>query len=889
MYPESKIVICEPWTLATLRERVASHPDIRRKHIDPLIESFVSERVEERLERFAAQQQRWSEQTDAALAGPLRVCGQHEAAAEAQAAVQRRDWPAAADLYEQLAQRVRARFPSVADALLLRAARTADEIGDRPRAARLYLVVSASAARRGDSTADFAAFRASWLLSDDERWRAHAAMARATWVEQPEDNVDALVAFSRGCDENLEDLEEWTAAATAALLAQGDWTTTKDLAERAVLRLGPVRGAGTRLELELDLLDASAALGEDTGHRLRKLSLSDVGRQAEAAAQIAARWGCIEARRGRLDEACAHFREAAARWREVPAEDEIAEAVFSEHSARQLLGDANGVDQVDRIAAAELRGSHLTDASHAERRMNEGLAAWLEDRGFDARRNLTSAWSLHRRAGNLAGTLRCARALTQLFRRADDHANALRWTICAGDMKDIHTLAARVPWPEAMALLRLDGAPWEQRVSCEAIAAGGVWASDEDTAALVDRLLELAADVEDLDGWNSRGLGAAARRALATLLCAIPQSHLPQALELVKHEIEAAPFPPREAAAGLLMATAAGRAEEHALIADVYCAHDAMGLSLEDLAEHLLGHSPEGRQVVERWALQTGGPALRLAARLRLPDEVPALARMCEQHVIDDLAGATASGEALRNDDRGLFARWAEPDAAQAMARRLIDRMADVREIDAQRREAAGGLKAVADALPPVTASAVLDDLLRQAHLIETASENTGTQSGPARHFARVRMNAPIVHGAVRAGALTAACELAARSGRSAELREELAAAMNDESPYVRGAALQAVERHPALAEDFNPLGHADDQDHEVATIATLFAARTGRLGDDHTRLEALGRSPDPSSRARVLAYAREAAEKHRRLLQILAVDEFAYIRAAARSVLALK
>ena len=40
--------------------------------------------------------------------------------------------------------------------------------------------------------------------------------------------------------------------------------------------------------------------------------------------------------------------------------------------------------------------------------MNEGLAAWLEDRGFDARRDITTAWSLHRRAGNLAGTLRCA-------------------------------------------------------------------------------------------------------------------------------------------------------------------------------------------------------------------------------------------------------------------------------------------------------------------------------------------------------------------------------------------------------------------------------------------------------------------------------------------------
>ena len=74
------------------------------------------------------------------------------------------------------------------------------------------------------------------------------------------------------------------------------------------------------------------------------------------------------------------------------------------------------------------------------------------------------------------------------------------------------------------------------------------------------------------------------------------------------------------------------------------------------------------------------------------------------------------------------------------MARRLIEKMADVREIDAQRREAAAGLRALADALS--AAGAVLDELLR-SHRIGMASETTGTQSGPTRHFARVRMNAP--------------------------------------------------------------------------------------------------------------------------------------------------
>lgn len=435
-YPQVRLP--EPWTLGTLREKLAEHPEIRREHIDKVI-GVDHEFAEKMFERGAALKERWESQTAAAVQGPLAVLGQAEAAAEAEAAVARGEWAQASDRFEEIGEAIADRAPAVADVLFLRAARAADEAGDRSRAGHLHLRVSRAGAARGDSVAEYAAFRASWQLPEDERWRSFAATARAAWPERPEESIPVLTdAFTRCLtDQDREGAAEWGAAACEALATQGEWAAVADVAASAAALLGPVEDDGPGLDLELDLLDARSELGENVDADYMELLLAPIGRQDTVSGRLRARWGTLLARRGRAEEAALRFDEATDRWRVAgDGEEEIAEAVLSADAAAQVLGMGLQLDQTERIAVAELRGRGATAAVIADRKETEGLRSWLAGRGYDARRALTVAWSLHRRAGHLGGCLRLAVALHDLFKTADDSEEALTWSIRAGRQLD---------------------------------------------------------------------------------------------------------------------------------------------------------------------------------------------------------------------------------------------------------------------------------------------------------------------------------------------------------------------------------------------------------------------------------------------------------------------
>lgn len=114
------------------------------------------------------------------------------------------------------------------------------------------------------------------------------------------------------------------------------------------------------------------------------------------------------------------------------AEDEIAEAVLSEDVVARQYGAGRRLDQPGLVAVSELRGRDTTPTVLADRRETAGLRAWLEDRGYEARRALTVSWSIHRRAGHLAGALRLAEDLQRLFAGAEDPEQALVWALRSG-------------------------------------------------------------------------------------------------------------------------------------------------------------------------------------------------------------------------------------------------------------------------------------------------------------------------------------------------------------------------------------------------------------------------------------------------------------------------
>jgi len=412
--------------------------------------------------------------------------------------------------------------------------------------------VSRSAAPRGDSSAEFAAFRASWLLDDNARWRSHAATARAAWPEVPGGSVDVLVDAFERCldDDDPGGAVEWSSAACEALAAQGDWGRVADIAGRAAEKAGPVAGLGDRLEVELDSLDARAALGDDSFHDgYRQLVLSPAGRSREQA-RIHARWATALARRSRPEEAAEHFRVAADLWQTLGgAEDEIAEAVISEDVVAQQFEVGRRLDHPGRVAVAELRGRDATAAVIADRREAEGLASWLDDRPYDARRALTVSFSIHRRAGHLGGAVRLAERLQRLFDLTDEPEHALVWALRTGRGETSRKLASKLPWATALSRLDVHGPPWESAAAFEVIAGLGADASDEQAAEIVDALLDAAADRTSLtrQGYER---GGCARRALAALLCALPDGKFDAAREEVVFETQNTPFPPRDTVLG---------------------------------------------------------------------------------------------------------------------------------------------------------------------------------------------------------------------------------------------------------------------------------------------------------------------------------------------------
>ncbi|MFZ1153447.1 MAG: hypothetical protein WAN93_00940, partial [Solirubrobacteraceae bacterium] len=659
-YPGVRIL--DPWTAGTLREKLAEHPNIRLEHVErPLgIDQGLKLAA---LERLAGLKEQWDMQTTAAIEGPLAVLGLEDALACAEEAVERGDFSGASTQFEQMADQAVASMPAVADVLLLRAARCAGEARERSRAGELHLRVSRSAARRGEDTAEYAAFRASWELPEDEQWRSSAATARAVWQEHPQEAIPVLRdAFDRSLAAgDLAGIAEWGEACCEALAAQEESGMLREVSGRAVTALGPVQEGGARLAIELDRFDARVENGEDVEHEVHQLLLSPVGRVQENSAWIYARLGAIHVRRGEATEASLRFGEAAQRWRAVgDAEDEIAEAIFSQDAVGQLLPEAHRLDQTERIAAADLRGRTLTPAVRADRKETEGLRAWLEGRAHDALRALMISWSIHRRAGHFGGCARIGTALRALYESIEQWPEALGWAIRTGNHDAARKSALQLSWPEVKERLRVDGSPWERGPSFEAIAAAGAIATDNDISTLTTTLLAAASDHAG-EQYLSAHPAPAARRALSTILCAIDKQHVKAALTEIEYETKHTPFPPSDITQGLLLATDAGTCDGFRLIAKVACDFSPAHVRSVDYALPLIEKSTEALELVEERA-QSSFTALILAARLNLPDDNQTLRARAADITARSLSNNLTSEEILTNKDRGLLARWSTPE-----------------------------------------------------------------------------------------------------------------------------------------------------------------------------------------------------------------------------------
>ena len=876
-YPQ--VTITKPWTLPDLRAKLVDAEDVRRELIDRPI--GVDElHVRQMLERAAARDQAWEAQTSAAMLGPLVVSGQDQALIEAEKLEADGDLAGASKQLDAIARALEEPMPSVANAIRLRAARLAAEAKQRSQAARLYLDASRRAAVSGDDAAEFAAFRASWILSEDERWSAYAAMARASWPERPEDALPVLRdAFARVIDSgNPDQILEWSLALCDALAADDGWPEMLDVAERARDLLAPVATVGDRLELELEWLAALSETGHDVDDRWRQLLLSPVGRTPEGGPLIRARWGIALARAGHGDRAAEQFREAADRWRSVgDCEEEVAEAVLSEDIVAQALGAGRRLDHPGRIAVAELRGRRATSAAVADRKVTEGLEAWLGKRGWEARRCLTSAWALHRRAGHLAGTLRVAGTVHDLFAAGEEWPDALPWAIRCGNHQAAEIAAQHSGWRRVTECVRTGAPQWERGAMWDAIAATGSDASDEEITGLVDALLSAAVD-HDSDERATRQAAAAARRALSAMLCRVPEDRRNAVLAEVVYETTHTPYPPRRTIHNLMQATDAGVCDASELVAEIYGFTDQTHLGGFGFAPKQVAASPAATAIVVELATDQF-PALLLCAWADLPDSHEAVRGRARDVTTRALDGTLRPDEILNHDDTGRLARWGPGEQQDAVVRELLEVLRSPSELGAHRYEAAMGLQFLAERLALDSAQAALAQLVAIASEVSSPSSTDGMRSHPNPLFARVKMDAPPEADEVRAAALGALVALARQAGDLCRVNEELAAALGDAAAPVRADAVRLARDVPSI----DVRSHADDPDPVVrAQVLSALGHRDELAPDDPLLIDACIAGGPLALRATAVRIIRDRPGAHNHAREMLASDPNVYIRAVA-------
>ena len=878
-YRSEIVRVEEPWTVSTLREKLADQPTIARDHHleDP---ADADARYQRQLEEATGWQRRWSQQLEAALRGPLIALGLEEAERAAREQAAAGDLVGAGRTLQALAGTIREQDPAIADAVLMRAGRLIAE-QDRAAGGQVHLEVSRSALRRGDDLGDYCASRAMWEVTGDDRWRAEAAAARAAWAEEGAGALDPLrEAVARAEQSGDPDaVLEWGGCLVEALCCCNEWAEALDVARDVTGRLEPPAGAGERLDLELDLLDARARAGEVVTGAFAELLLAPAARDHAAAAQVLARLACVLAREGLQLEAQERFRQAAERLRAAHHEDEVGEALLSTEAVSQLLGRDSRLDAETRVVTIALRGRETTSAVLADRRELEGLQAWLEDRGFDARRRLTRAWALHRRAGHLHGQSRLAATLVRLFELIEEPVETLRWAAESGAADRARTAARALDWSTVFSALPPAPAPWERTAGYTAVAAVGHLAPDEDARDLASGLLLAAA--EDPEPRHVLRPAVAARHALASLICALPTDARNEALPLLRDEVEHSPFPPQQILPGLMRATDAQLTDERPLLAEVLASYHEAHLPGYHAAVGLLRGSPAESLVADQ--ARTGGDdALHLAARLELPDNDTDLADRCANRTriaLDD------DQRSLRVDDLGRLARWSTDHDQERVAAKLLTGCRP-RYHDAHRIESARGLTTLAPGLGALAAGHLLDQLREAEHEIEAPTELTNLQSHPNRHLARNRGTLAAAPGAVRASAHAAEVALALRSDRVDELHERMALWLADDDPDVCAQATATLGRLPQLLPDADLAAHLADLRPAVRAAAVEAAAARDGVDVISSRLLELTTDPDASVRMAVLHIGRTAGAAARPLLEALLSDQDSYLRAAARSAL---
>ena len=788
------------------------------------------------------------------------------------------DPPRAAAMFVELADEVEhLGFDNVGDSLRDRAARALDAAGRHDEALRMWRQLLMRAVESGHPVdAASAAGHLRDHLAPERDWEALAWMACVEWPGRPKNATRHLreaLATTPATPANVAVRQLWRRTLWEVQLNAGDADEVIDDARR-LLDETP-----NEFDDDLSLLHAEALSAADdpsadeAWRNVRARALDCGSSQPARAARLIARWGVHLTKLHAWTDAEQAFVRAATLWGHVPGyEEEAAACFFSAQTAGSLSGEWIPRGWSWRPLAASLRGTHDSLAARARERQQGGLAAHVDSSFDDARRDLSLALVLHRRAGHLGGIRRVTRMLGDVERDANNPLEAVLLYCEAGDSKAAAKAARHAPARELTERLRVGGVEWQTRAACAVLGVIGRYATEHRAAQILPHVLELSVREPN----ESRETEAA--DALSQLVMAAGDEHAPAAVARLVELLHSGDYGLEgPAAGGLAMLVEVGRLDGvDWLVARFVHPQRGNDISPRWIAEHL---DTPARVAVVREAALAGNAramhALGLAGRVSADTAVErACSRYVEGHAQSNL-GYTQDQSSIHGlmalDLMGdVAAHCASEDLRRSFAEMLLVYALETRWPMVNRVKAVQGLAELSTTLEHDS----------YAEALRPLADPQADHDEEARP--RPMADAWVTPGELEATAIVVAVKLAAAERLPAWLHAAVERARVDERDIMRAAAWQATASTTHLAIDGIQLAMVDPEINVRAAALRCFHKRATEAPPAAVLNRLAG---DPVTSIRVALVELLADAKGRapaQHVEVLLSDEDAYVRRLA-------
>jgi hypothetical protein len=857
--------------------------DREASHVDALINrELLSE-----IKAAVSEPESASQEIGALLRGPLEQIGEE---ANARAAVDRQEveeFAEAAELASGIAAAlVAAKLSPAAVTFWLWSAQLLAAAGEKDRA---HAVLEQIAWAHMDSplhTATLSAIAELRRIEGDD-WLIRGLEAIESWPRLPWATkwLDEAIAADERPDVGLR----WRAArARIAALLEGD--------QEAVIRLTDGLGgrveSGSRLDLELDRLEALEAVQGRSAGDLAWEGLSDWVETEAAAADQARAWqrrGCVLAGRGDVEATRRAFRKVLRICeRDRGSSTRAADAMFSLWQAESLLG-VQTLDMVARGIAANMRAAGA--ASWADGLLHSADGLRISGDLFRAHSDYWKALAVYRDAGDLHGVHLVSNRLADLFSASGRPEAALEMALRSGSGSRAAKASAQVETAEVERQLSGVTTPWQREAAYHVFIELEARVPAHTVRAFADRLLQDSSDGPE--ATVSQRLPATALEALGSVALQVPEGAREAVFERLRAGVRNVKLinAGRACAMGLLRAGVLGMTDASDELIDIFLAGEGFDYITAYDAASLIAGNAARRARVGRAALDGNRQAARIVI-LAEPAENEvgiwrsAADRLTREYIAEQVRIESESDDetqwsinmSARFEEGGMAAVYASSETRHELLVHVLNIADDDELPESVRASAMRSVHPMLRVLEEGDVSRVAETAQRLAGGEYLHSDLESPDIDPLSNVQHAADTAGLLQAAAL-GALGVIEQL--QPGRfSGELSCIVEQALTHEQPWVRCAALDVLGRAEEVRADVDLDVFVGDSSPSVR-LEALKVAKVRQAERLKALLASAVTDPDFNVRATVLALAR-AVEDRDIVTRMAEGDDDAFLRGLA-------